>query len=63
MVNVGDTVRVRTSGRRAIVVEDRGNDLFEVEFIPDPAGDPVDRETLDTGDVGGMYKAGDLEPV
>ena len=62
-MQVGDTVRVRTNGRRAVIVEELSRERFQVEFLPDPAGDPIDRDTVQGGDVGGIYAAGDLEPL
>ena len=62
-MQVGDTVRVRTNGRRAIIVEELTRERFQVEFLPEPAGDPIDREIIGDGDVGGIYAAGDLEPI
>ena len=61
-MQVGDTVRVWTNGRRALIVEELSRERFQVEFLPDPAGDPIDRDTVQDSDVGGIYAAGDLEP-
>jgi len=62
-MQVGDTMRVRTSGRRALIVEELGNDRFEVEFLPEPADDPIDRDSSTDDTVGGIYRASDLEPI
>ena len=62
-MQVGDTVRVRTNRRRALIVEELSHERFQVEFLPDPAGDPMDRDTVQDSDVGGIYTAGDLEPI
>ena len=62
-MRVGDTVRVRTSGRRALIVEELSRERVQVEFLPDPSGDPIDRDTVYDADVGGIYAANDLEPI
>ena len=62
-MQVGDTVRVRTNGRRALIVQELSRERFQVEFLPDPAGDPIDRDSVQSGDVGGIYAADDLEPI
>jgi hypothetical protein len=62
-MQVGDTVRVRTNGRRALIVEELSRERFQVEFVPDPAGDPIDRDTVQDSDVGGIYAARELEPI
>lgn len=59
----GDTVTVRTTGRRAIIVEERGNGYFAIEYLPDPAGDPLDRDTVQSEQEEGIYRESDLEPV
>jgi hypothetical protein len=59
----GDTVRVRTNGRRAIIVEELSQGRFQVEFLPEPSDDPLDRETGQDFDVGGIYAGADLEPL
>ena len=61
-MQVGDTVQVRTTQRRVLIVEDLGGERFKVEFLPDPSGDPMDRDTVQDSDVGGIYAASDLEP-
>jgi hypothetical protein len=57
----GDIVAVRLTGRRARIVELRGNGYFTVEYLPDPAGDALDRETVQAGDDAGLYREADLE--
>ena len=54
---------MRTNRRRAVIVEELSRERFQVEFLPDPAGDPIDRDTVQDSDVGGIYAAGDLEPI
>ncbi|MCC6178085.1 MAG: hypothetical protein IT305_22515 [Chloroflexi bacterium] len=62
-MQTGDTVRVRTNGRRAVIVVALSNDRYEVEFLPDPSVDPIDRYTIENTDAGGIYRAQDLEPI
>jgi hypothetical protein len=59
----GDTVTVRATGRRARIVEDRGRGYYAVEYLPDPAGDALDRETIQSEDEEGIYRETDLELV
>jgi hypothetical protein len=59
----GDTVTVRTSGRRARIVAEIGRDRFQVEYLPDTMSDPMDRDTPQSEDEEGIYGAGDLSPV
>ena len=59
----GDTVVVRATWRRARIVEARGNGYYAIEYLPDPASDPIDRDTVQSEQEEGIYHAGDLEPV
>ena len=62
-MQIGDTVRVRATSRRARIIEDLGNSRFRVLFYDAPAADALDRETpQDEDDAGGVYRAEDLEP-
>jgi hypothetical protein len=61
-MNAGDTVLVRATGRRARIVEDRGNGFHAIEYLPSPADDPIDRDTVVSEEVG-IYRASDLEVV
>jgi hypothetical protein len=61
-MNPGDTVVVRATGRRARIVEDRGNGYVMIEYLPDPSEDPIDRDTV-VSEEPGMYRVGDLERV
>ena len=61
-MNAGDTVVVRATGRRARIVEDRGNGFYAIEYLPEPSGDPIDRDTV-VSEEPGMYRASDLEVV
>ena len=62
-MQVGDTVIVRATGRRARLVQEHSNARYTVEFLPDPMTDPVDRDTVQSEDEGGVYAAEELEPV
>ena len=62
-MQVGDTVQVRKNRRRALIVEELSQDRFQVEFLPDPALDPIDRDSAQVADIGGIYAASDLQPV
>ena len=61
-MNAGDTVVVRTTGRRARIVEDRGNGFYAVEYLPDPSGDPIDRDTGVSVEAG-THRPADLDRV
>jgi len=62
-MQVGDTVVVRATGRRARIVEERGNGYFAVEYLPDATSDPLDRDTVQSEQEEGIYHGGDLDPV
>jgi hypothetical protein len=62
-MELGDTVTVRSSGRRARIVEQIGDDRYRVEFMPEPMNDPVDRDTVQAEDEAGIYHRNDLEPL
>jgi len=61
-MNPGDTVVVRATGRRARIVEERGNGFYAIEYLPEPSEDPIDRDTVVSQEAG-IYRAGDLEVV
>ena len=62
-MEIGDTVTVRATGMRARLVEELGQGRYAVEFLPDPMTDPIDRDTVQSEDEGGVYRADELEPV
>ena len=62
-MELGDTVTVRSSGRRARLVEQIGDDRYRVEFMPELQDDPVDRDTVQSEDEAGIYHRDDLEPL
>ena len=57
----GDIVVVRATGRRARIVEARGNGYVAVEYLPEPAGDALDRDTVQSEQESGIYRESDLE--
>jgi hypothetical protein len=63
MMETGDTVVVRSTGRHARIVSELSNERFEVEYLPDPMSDPIDRDTVQSEGEGGIYAADDLEPL
>jgi hypothetical protein len=62
-MEVGETVSVRTNGRKARIVADLGQGRYQVEFLPYDMGDPMDRETVQSEDESGVYAAEDLEAL
>jgi hypothetical protein len=57
----GDVVIVRATGRHARIVETRGNGYVAVEYVPDPAGDALDRDTVQSDQEAGIYRESDLD--
>lgn len=55
-------MRVRATGRRAKGIGDVGPGRDQAELLPDPAGDPIDRDTVQTRESGGIYGADEREP-
>ena len=63
-MQIGDNVRVRSTARRARIIEDLGQSHYRVLFYSDPDADALDRDTpQDEDDAGGVYSAEDLEVV
>ena len=62
-LKVGDTVIVRESGRRARIRAVLPEDHYQVEYLPDPAEDPIDRDSPLPEDEGGVYFVDDLQPL
>ncbi len=60
-MQIGDTVVVRATGRRARITEDRDG-FYAIEYLPNPKSDPMDRDTVRSEEAG-MYRAADLEPA
>jgi len=62
-MQIGDTAIVRVTGRHVRIVGELSHGRYDVEFLPDPASDPVDRDTVQSEDQVGIYRAEDLEPL
>ena len=62
-MEVGDTVIVKDTGRRALITAALPKGHYQVEYLPDPAEDPIDRDSAVAADEGGVYLGDDLEPV
>jgi hypothetical protein len=60
-MQVGDTVKVKDTGRRALITAVLPRSHYQVEYLPDPADDPVDRDSPTPEDEGGIYLVDDLE--
>jgi len=60
---VGDTVIIKDTRRRALVTAVLPESHYQVEYLPDPAEDPVERDSPMPADEGGVYFVDDLEPV
>jgi hypothetical protein len=61
-MEIGDTVTVRATGRRARIVAELSRGRYEVEFLPDLMSDPIDRDTVQSEEEVGIYAADDLAP-
>jgi hypothetical protein len=63
-MHIGDNVRVRSSARRARIIEDHGHSHYRVLFYSEPRVDAPDSATIeDEDDAGGIYDADDLEVI
>ena len=62
-MEVGDVVIVKDTGQRAIITAVLPESHYQVEYLPDPAEDPIDRDSAIAEDQGGVYVADDLQPV
>jgi hypothetical protein len=63
-MRIGDNVRVRATGRRGRIIEDRGQSRYRVLFYSELPADALDSTTIDDeDDAGGIYEADDLEVV
>ena len=58
----GDVVVVRSTGRRARIIEIIG-ERYQVEFLPDVADDPIDRDTVQSEEESGIYHRDELVPI
>jgi hypothetical protein len=59
-MRVGDIVTVKETGRRALITGVLAEDHYQVQYLPDPAEDPIDRDP-GSSDEGGIYTADDLQ--
>ncbi len=63
-MQIGDNVRVRSTGRRARIIEDLGESHFRVLYYAEPDADALDRDPpQDEDDAGGVYTVDDLEVI
>jgi hypothetical protein len=62
-MEVGDVVIVKDTGQRAIITAVLPESHYQVEYLPDPAEDPIDRDSAIAEDQGGVYVVDDLQPV
>jgi hypothetical protein len=62
-MELGDTVVVRSTGRRARLIEALERGRYAVEFLPDSMTDPIDRDTVQSEDEVGIYSGGELDVV
>jgi hypothetical protein len=62
-VQVGDNVIIKDTGRRALITAELPAGHFQVEYLPNPAADPIERDFPPAEDEGGVYTADDLESV
>jgi hypothetical protein len=62
-MQVGDVVIVKDTGQRAIITAVLPESHYQVEYLPDPAEDPIDRDSSISEDQGGVYLVDDLQPV
>ena len=54
---------VKATGRRALITAVRPLGHYQVEFLPDPAEEPVDRDSSVSADEAGIYLRNELAPV
>ena len=62
-MELGDTVKIKTTGRYARIVGALTSERFQVEYLPDPNGDPLDRDTVQSEQEEGIYAASELETL
>jgi hypothetical protein len=62
-MQVGDVVIIKDTGQRAIITAVLPESHYQVEYLPDPAEDPIDRDSSIAEDQGGVYLVDDLQPV
>jgi hypothetical protein len=62
-MQVGDPVIVKGSGQHALIIAELPHHRFQVQYLPSPGEDPVDRDSPVTDDEGGIYEEADLQPI
>jgi len=62
-MQAGDTVMIKSTGRRALITAGLPQGHFQVDYLPDPASDPIDRDSPPPVDECGVYVADELEPI
>jgi hypothetical protein len=62
-LHVGDVVIVKDTGRRALITAELPESHYQVEYLPEPADDPIDRDSSVSADEGGVYLIDDLQLV
>jgi hypothetical protein len=62
-MQVGDTVIIKDTGQRALITAVLPQSHYRVEYLPNPAEDPIDRDSAISADEGGIYLVDDLQPV
>jgi len=60
-MQIGDIVVVKSTGRRALVTALLPKGHYQVEYLLDPAEDPIERDSSVWEDEGGVYRGDDLE--
>ena len=58
----GDIVTVRSTGRRARIIGVLRGNRFQVEFMTETIGDPIDQDTVQSEQEEGIYGGSELEP-
>ena len=62
-MHVGETVIVKDTGQRALITAVLPSGHYQVEYLPDPVEDPIDRDSAVVADESGVYAVDDLEPL
>jgi hypothetical protein len=62
-MRIGDTVRVRASGREGQIVEDLERGRHRVEYYPVANTMPVDTANIEDDEAGGIFSTEELEPL
>jgi hypothetical protein len=60
-MQIGDIVVVKNTGRRALITALLPKGHYQVEYLPDPAEDPIERDSSVWEDEGGVYRGDELE--